>query len=204
MISGNIYFKLKIIWMNIMEINQTDIQHSHALAAMRTMDYLMIPDELILRALHNSRLVENLRDFEVNVFASLFTIQYFEVSELVAELDDSLKDALMILVEGDVEVNAMVGNESVLLHLKAPGDLARIISFVGGNIVDISARITVRKKSAVLLLRRCRLESLLHTHPSIVYCVMRNLIQHVHGVARRKNAENKELTNYVYRMNGRY
>ncbi len=187
-----------------MEINQTDMQHSHALAAMRTMGYLMIPDELILRALHNSRLVENLRDFEVNVFASLLTIQHFEVSELVAELDDSLKDALMILVEGDVEVNAMVGNESVLLHLKAPGDLARIISFIGGNIVDISARITVRKKSAVLLLQRSRLESLLHSHPSIVYCVMRNLIQHVHGVARRKNAENKELTNYVYRINGRY
>ena len=187
-----------------MEINQTDMQHSHTLAAMRTMDYLMIPDELILRALHNSRLVENLRDFEVNVFVSLLTIQHFEVSELVAELDDSLKDALMILVEGDVEVNAMVGNESVLLHLKAPGDLARIISFIGGNIVDISARITVRKKSAVLLLQRSRLESLLHTHPSIVYCVMRNLVQHVHGVARRKNAENKELTNYVYRINGRY
>jgi CRP-like cAMP-binding protein len=204
MISENIYFKLQIIWMNIMEINQTDMQYSHALAAMRTMDYLMIPDELILRALHNSRLVENLRDFEVNVFASLFTIQYFEVGELVAELDDSLKDALMILVEGDVEVNAMVGNESVLLHLKAPGDLARIISFIGGNIVDISARITVLRKSAVLLLQRSRLESLLHTHPSIVYCVMRNLIQHVHGVARRKNAENIELTNYVYRINGRY
>ena len=190
--------------MNIMEINQTDMQHSHALAAMRTMDYLMIPDELILRALHNSRLVENLRDFEVNVFASLLTIQHFEAGELVAELDDSLKDALMILVEGDVEVNAMVGNESVLLHLRAPGDLARIISFIGGNIVDISARIIVRKKSAVLLLQRSRLESLLHSHPSIVYCVMRNLVQHVHGVARRKNAENKELTNYVYRINGRY
>jgi len=204
MISGNIYFKLQIIWMNIMEINQAGMQHSHALAAMRTMDYLMIPEELILRALRNSRLVENLRDFEVNVFASLLTIQHFEVSELVAELDDSLKDALMILFEGDVEVNAMVGNESVLLHLKAPGDLARIISFIGGNIVDISARITVRKKSAVLLLQRSKLESLLHTHPSIVYCVMRNLIQHVHGVARRKNAENKELTNYVYRINGRY
>jgi CRP/FNR family cyclic AMP-dependent transcriptional regulator len=204
MISGNIYYTLQIILMNIMNMKQIDTQHSPPLVAMRAMDYLTIPDEQVLRALYNSRLVDNLRDFEINVFASLLTIQYLEVSELIAELDDSLKDALMILVEGDVEVNAMVGNESVLLHLKAPGDLARIISFVGGNIVDISARITVRKNSVVLLLRRSRLESLLHSHPSIVYCVMRNLIQHVHGVARRKNAENRELTNYVYRMNGRY
>jgi CRP-like cAMP-binding protein len=204
MISVNIYYSLQNILVNIMNIKQTDTLHSHVPAAMRTMDYPMIPDEPVLRALHNSRLMENLRDFEVSVLASLLTIQHFEVSELVAELDDSLKDALMILVEGDLEVKAMVGNESVLLHLKAPGDLARIISFTGGNIVDISARITVRKNSAVLLLQRSRLESLLHTHPAIVYCVMRNLIQHVHGVARRRNAENNELSNYVYRMNGRY
>jgi len=187
-----------------METKQIDTLQHHPAMAMRATDYLAIPDEQVLRALHNSRLVENLRDFEVNVFAGLFTVQHFEVGELVAELDDSLKDTLMILVAGELEVNAMVGNESVLLHLRAPGDLARIISFVGGNSVSISARITVRKKSAVLLLQRSMLESLLHTHPSIVYCVMRNLIQHVHGVARRKNAENKELSNYVYRMNGRY
>lgn len=187
-----------------MSMKQIDAQNSHPPLAMRTMDYLTSPDEMVLRALRNSRLAENLRDFEVNVFASLFTIQHFAVSELMAELDESLKDALMMLVEGEIDVNAMVGNESVLLHLKAPGDLARIISFVGGNIVNISARITVRKNSAVLLLRCSRLESLLHSHPSIVYCVMRNLIQHVHGVARRKSAENRELSNYVFRMNGRY
>jgi CRP/FNR family transcriptional regulator, cyclic AMP receptor protein len=183
--------------------NQLDPLYGKHPAAMHIMGKI-IPDERILKALHNSRLVENLRDFEVSVFASLLTVQYFEVKELVAELDDSLKDALMILVEGEVEVSAMVGNESVLLHLTAPGDMARIISFVGGNIVDISARIKIKKDSAVLLLQRSKLETLLHTQPSIVYCVMRNLIQHVHAVARRKNAENAEMSNYIYRVNGRY
>lgn len=184
--------------------NQLEAIYGRPPAAMHIMGDLMIPDERILTALHNSRLVENLRDFEVNILTSLLSLQYYEAKELVAELDDSLKDALMILVEGEVEVNAMVGNESVLLHLNAPGDMARIISFVGGNIVDISARIRIRRDSAVLLLKRSRLESLLHTHPSIVYCVMRNLIQHVHAVARRKNAENAEMSNYIYRIHGRY
>jgi CRP/FNR family cyclic AMP-dependent transcriptional regulator len=187
-----------------MDKNLTDTQHAYHPSALYMMGDLIIPDERVLNALHASRLVENLRDFEVNVFASLLTVQYFEVSELVAELDNSLKDALMILVEGEVEVNAMVGNESVMLHLKEPGNLARIISFVGGNIVDISARIEVRKNSAVLLLQRSKLESLLLSHPSIVYCVMRNLIQHVHSVARRKNAEKEEMSNYLYRTHGLY
>src|SRR5665647_685076 len=178
---------------------QHGTQRGNLLAAMHMMGDLMIPDERVLGALHNSRLVENLRDFEVNVLASLITIQYFQISEFNAELDnDTLKDALMILVEGDIEVSAFVGNEPVSLHLEVPGDLARIISFVGGNLMNVTARIKVNKGSAVLLLQRAKLETLLFSHPAIVYCVMRNLVRHVHGVARRKNAEKEEMSNYLY------
>lgn len=186
-------------------MNLTDTQHVKLASPMHMMGDLMIPDERILKALHNSGLVENLRGFEINVLAGLITVQYFEAREFAVELyDHLLKESLMILVEGEIEVSAMVNNEAVLLNLQTPGDLARIISFVGGNMMNVSARIKVKKDSAVLLLQRTRLESLLHSHPSIVYCVMRNLVRHVHGVARRKNAEKEEMTNYFYRMNGRY
>ena len=188
-----------------MEMNLIDTQHVKFASPMHMMGDLMIPDERVFKALHNSTLVKNLRDFEVNVLASLITIQYFEISEFNAELDnDSLKDALMILVEGDIEVSAFVGNEPVSLHLEVPGDLARIISFVGGNLMNVTARIKVNKGSAVLLLQRAKLETLLFSHPAIVYCVMRNLVRHVHGVARRKNAEKEEMSNYLYSMHGRY
>jgi CRP/FNR family cyclic AMP-dependent transcriptional regulator len=186
-------------------MNLTHIPHGNPPAAMHMMDDLIIPDERVLSALHNSRLVENLRDFEIDVLASLITVQYFEVKEFIVELDDdSLKGALMILVEGEVEILALVDNEPVSLHLEAPGDLARVISFVGGNMMNISARIKVKKDSAVLLLQRSKLETLLHSHPSIVFCVMQNLVRHVHGVARRKNAEKEELSNYLYRTHALY
>ncbi len=166
---------------------------------------LMIPDERILHALHNSGLVENLRDFEVNILASLITIQYFEVREIVAEPGyDELKDSLMILVEGEIEVSAFVENEPVSLHLAVPGDMARIISFVGGDHDAGQLQDKIKRDSAVLLLQRSRLETLLFSHPSIVYCVMRNLVRHVHGVARRKNAEKEEMSNYLYSIHGRY
>jgi CRP/FNR family cyclic AMP-dependent transcriptional regulator len=186
-----------------MEMNLTDMQHGNL--PMHMMGDLMIPDERILKALYNSGLVENLREFEINVLAKLITVQYFEAKELAAELyDELLKESLMILVEGEIEVSAMVNDEPVLLNLETPGDLARIISFVGGDMMNVSARIKVKKDSVVLLLQRTKLESLLHTHPAIVYCVMRNLVRHVHGVARRKNAEKEQLSNYFFRMNGRY
>ncbi|MGA9666359.1 MAG: cyclic nucleotide-binding domain-containing protein [Gallionella sp.] len=181
------------------------IQHGERAGTLHMMGNLMLPDARILHALRNSGLVENLRDFEVNILANLITIQYFEVREIVAEPGhDALNDALMILVEGEIEVSAFVGNEPVALHLAIPGDMARIISFVGGDMVHVSSRIKVKKGSAVLLLQRSRLETLLFSHPSVVYCVMRNLVRHVHGVARRKNAEKEAMSNYIYSTHGRF
>ena len=132
-------------------------------------------------------------------------VKYFEAKEFIVELDEEpLKTSLMILVEGKIEVSALVENQPVSLQLETPGDLARIISFVGGNTMSIRARIKIKKDSTVLLLQRSKLETLLHSHPSIVYGVMKNLVRHVHGVARRKNAEMEEMSNYLYRTNGLY
>lgn len=184
---------------------QPDLQHGRVTGAMLMMNDLIAPHERVLQALHDSGLVEGLRDFEINILSSLVAVQHFEIQEMIAEPGyDSLKDALMILVEGEIEVCAFVENEPVSLHLSVPGDLARIISFVGGDLLHVSARIKVKKGSVVLLLHRSKLEALLYMHPSIVYCVMRNLVRHVHGVARRKSAEREEMSNYIHSMHGRY
>ena len=186
-------------------MNLTDTHDGSLVSSMHMMGNMMVPDERIRKALYNSGLVENLLDYEINVLAGLITVRYFEAKEFVTELhDDLFKESLMILVEGQIQVTATVNNESVLLDLQAPGDLARIISFVGGNLMNVNAKMIVRMNSAVLLLQRAKLESLLLTHPSIVYGVMRNLVRHVHGVARRKSAESEQLSNYFFRMNGRY
>jgi CRP/FNR family cyclic AMP-dependent transcriptional regulator len=188
-----------------MKTTLLDSPHDNTQTPAYMMDGLVYADKRLLDALRNSRLVDNLREFEFNILANLITVKYFEINELVVELeDDPLKDALMILVEGEIEVTALVGNEPVSIHLQTPGDLARVVSFVGGTIMNISARILVKKNSAVLLLQRSKLETLLHAHPSIVYCVLRNLVLHVHGVSRRKNVEKEEITRYVYRTQGLY
>ena len=185
-------------------MNIAESQHRVPPATIHMMGNL-IPDDRVLNALHNSRMVENLSDSEIEILVSLITVQYFETKEFIVELDDEpLKSSLMILVEGKIEVSALVDNQPVSLQLEMPGDLARIISFVGGNPRSICARIKIKKDSTVLLLQRSRLETLLHSHPSIVYGVMKNLVRHVHGVARRKNAEMEEMSNYLNRTNGLY
>ena len=164
----------------------------------------MNSDELVLTTVGHSKLAEGLRDYEIAVLANLMTLQHFEVNGCSLELDGVvLQDALMILVNGEIEISAQVGHENVALHLKTPGDLARIISFVGGN-VSIQASISVKRDSTVLLLKRAALETLLDSHPPIAYYVMRNLVRHMHGVVRRSNTEKEEMKNYLYCIHGRY
>ena len=187
-----------------MKMNLTDTAHD-SLPPLYMMGDFMIPDERILKALHKSGLVEDLRDFEINLLAELISVRFLEANKHAEEpYGKLLAEALMILVEGEMEIRALVNSEPVLLNLQAPGDMARVISFVGGKAMNVSAQIKVRKDSAVLLLQRAKLESLLASHPSIVYCVMRNLVRQVHGVARRKNAEMEEMSNYIFRTHGLY
>jgi CRP-like cAMP-binding protein len=165
----------------------------------------MTTDELILQTLHNTTLTEELRDSEIEVLASIINLQRYKAGEVLIEPGrNPLAESLMILAEGEAEIQASVDNEPMTLQLSKQGDLASIIGFVGGKGTNINARVEVKKDGAVLLLERSRFESLLATHPAIVYYVMRGLVRYMHGVARRKNAESEVMNNYFYRMNGRY
>jgi len=53
-------------------------------------------------------------------------------------------------------------------------------------------------------LEREKLESLLPTHPQIVYRVMRAIVRTVHQIQRRLSMQSVELTNYIYKQHGKY
>jgi len=56
----------------------------------------------------------------------------------------------------------------------------------------------------VLGLEREKLESVLKSHPEIVYRVMRAIIRVVHQIQRRLSMQQVELSNYIYKQHGRY
>lgn len=166
----------------------------------------MIANEHVLNALHHSTLIAELRDTEIQTLMGMLTIRRYTAGEFIAKPSSlPLGDALLILVEGKVEVSAIVNDEPVSLMLKDTGDLARVISFVGSNMMKIDATIEVKADCAILLLERSKLETLLDTqHHRIVYYVMRGLVRHMHTLARHKSAETEELSNYFYRLNALY
>ena len=165
----------------------------------------MTTDELKMRVLHNSDLTEELRDAEIEALASVMTVQEYKAGEFLLRAGQTKLDkTLMILGTGEVEASATVKGEKATLHLLQPGDIAGIITFVGGDATQISATIQVKKDSKVLLLERTPFESLLNTNPAIVYYVMRGLVRHVHGIVRRMNMQSVEMNNYIHRTGGRY
>jgi len=162
-------------------------------------------DDLILQTLHSSTLTEELRDAEIESLGQLFeVVEFKEGQALLKPGEERLKSTLIVLANGEVEATAHVGGEQATLHLLQPGDLAGIITFVGGNVSQISATIVAKTDCKGLLLERCKFESLLNSQPAIVYYVMRGIVRHTHGIVRRMNAQSVEMTNYLYKTGGRF
>jgi len=165
----------------------------------------MTKEDLIIQTLHNSTRTEELRDSEIEQLASLITVREYKAGEYILKPGDSaLKDSLLILGSGEVEATANTGGEQMILHMLQPGDLAGIIGFVGGSVMQISATTIAKTESKVLVLERAKFESLLNSQPAIVYYVMRGIVRYVHGIVRRMNTQSVEMTNYIYKTQGRF
>lgn len=162
-------------------------------------------DEMVVNVLRHSSLSEELRDSEIELLASMITVKDYKAGEFILQPGETgLKDSLLILGSGDVEATARTGGEQMTLHMLQMGDLAGIIGFVGGNVLQISATIVAKTDSKVLVLERARFESLLNSQPAIVYYVMRGIVRHVHGIVRRMNTQSVEMNNYIHKTHGRY
>jgi CRP-like cAMP-binding protein len=146
-----------------------------------------------------------LRDAEIESLGHLFEVMEYKAGHILLRPgEERLKNSLIVLASGEVEATATLGGEQATLHLLQPGDLAGIITFVGGNVTQISSTVVAKTDCKVLLLERSKFESMLNSQPAIVYYVMRGIVRHVHGIVRRMNAQSVEMTNYLYKTGGRF
>jgi CRP/FNR family cyclic AMP-dependent transcriptional regulator len=159
---------------------------------------------LVIDTLRTSTITEELSDAEVEILAELFKVRDFKSGEVIVKPGDDQQDNLYILAHGDIEVKIKSANEETIIHVLKPGDLAGIITFVGGAASDISASLYSIGNTKLLSMARSEFEGLINSHPMIVYKVMRGVVRNVHGIVRRVNSQSAELSNYIYRFNGRY
>ena len=112
-------------------------------------------------------------------------------------------DHLYVVAAGIVGVVKYIDTDTRLtVATLGVGDLAGEMGFVDGTKLSKLARRAGHAR--VLGLARERLESLIATHPAIVYHVMRAVIRTVHATQRRLSHQAVELSNYIYKQHGRY
>ena len=159
-------------------------------------------DPTLVAALQHSRLGTELTGEQAKTLADNLRFRDLEPGEvLVAQ--GATDNHLYVIVGGALGVvrNAATSERVTLLTLTS-GDLVGELSFIDETPHYASLVATVHTR--VFGLERERLESLLKTHPDIVYRVMRAIVRTVHEIQRRISMHSTELMNYIYKQHGKY
>lgn len=153
-------------------------------------------------ALRHSRLSTELSETQCRVVSELVTLRDLKEGEVLVS-EGRADNHLYLIVKGALRVvkNAGRAGETALFSIGA-GDFVDELSFIDGT--EHYASLVALGDTRVLGLEREALESLMTSHPDIVYKVMRAIIRAVHQIQRRLSMQSVELTNYIYKQHGRY
>ncbi len=151
--------------------------------------------------LKDSFLGEELDDAEIAALQNVMTITTVAKGEFLAE-EGSSDRHLYLLADGGLEVLTLQHGEPTHIYAMAPGEFAGTRAFIDGT--PRSASLKAQSDSVVYCLEPAPFETLIDSHPTLVYKVMRAIFRITHLNLMRMNREAQELANYVYKIGGRY
>lgn len=159
-------------------------------------------DQALVDALQHSRLGAELSGDQARTLADNLRFRDLAPGDVLVAQGTS-DNHLYVIVSGALGVvrNAATPEHVTLLTLTA-GDLVGELSFIDET--PHYASLVATSPTRVFGLERERLESLLASHPDIVYRVMRAIVRTVHEIQRRISMHSTELMNYIYKQHGRY
>jgi CRP/FNR family cyclic AMP-dependent transcriptional regulator len=153
------------------------------------------------RPIVDSALGQELERSECQVLASVMEIRHLQDGETLVKESD--KDHhLFVLTDGKLEVYSQINGQDVKVYTMKVGECAGTRAFVD----RAPRRATLRAvgNTTVYTLEPTAFESLLDSHPRVVYKVMRGLFRLTHMNLMRMNVETQQLSNYIQKTGGRY
>jgi len=152
--------------------------------------------------LRKSPLTANLDDAQCRVLAGIAEERRLMGDEVLIE-EGHTDHAFHVIIDGMLAVTRDCGGgDWATLAILRPGDLAGELGFVTGR--PHSASLRAVGDTTVFSFERERLEGLLEEHPWVVYRMMQTIVQAVHQILRRMNAQYVEMSNYITKQHGRY
>jgi CRP/FNR family cyclic AMP-dependent transcriptional regulator len=156
----------------------------------------------IARLIVHSSLGAELTDTEIEVLGTLMTERQLVDGDFLIK-DGTSDDALHVILIGKVEVVKRTGaDDFASLAVLRDGELAGELSFVDGAPHTVGLRALC--ETHVLSLTRTAFETIIDSHPQLVYKVMRAVARSAHRIVHRMNTEFVELSNYIFKQHGRY
>lgn len=153
-------------------------------------------------ALRSTKLAAELSDDECRVLADLVSLRDLKQGEVLAK-EGTIDNHIYVILSGTLGVVKGVGSAAeVTINTLSAGDFVGEMGFMDAS--ELYASKVALGDTRVLGLERENLESLLDSHPRIVYRVMRAIIRVVHQIQRRLSMQQVELSNYIYKQHGRY
>jgi CRP-like cAMP-binding protein len=154
-----------------------------------------------LELVRNSALAVELTGDQCAVLAELMAVRDLADEEVLVR-QGAGDSRLYAVVSGALAVARESDGEWVNLHVLTKGDLANELGFMDGR--PHYAALRAAGPTRVLSLEREQLESLLGRDPIIVYRVMRAVLRVVHVILNRLAMHSSELSNYVFKVHGKY
>jgi CRP-like cAMP-binding protein len=150
----------------------------------------------------NSPLGTELEADEIKALAGVISTRHLNENEILIR-EGTTDDALHIVINGRLAATRNTGgDEYVTLHVLHDGDMAGAMGFIDGT--EHSATLRALSATDIYTLERSAFESLLVSHPALVYKVMRSIIRSVHSTLMRMNRQFVEMNNYIMKEHGRY
>ena len=138
---------------------------------------------------------------ECAALAGKVGLQAMKEGELVVREGESRR-TLFILADGKLSVCKGEDDKETHLYQLRIGECAGTRAFIDGS--ERKAILLADTDGVVLTLEPEDFESLIETHPWLVYKVMRALFRVTHTNLMRMNLESAELRNYMMKTGGRY
>lgn len=160
---------------------------------------------LVIDTLRISTITEELTDAEIEILEELFDVMSYKSGDLIVQPGDKKQpDNLYILASGEIQVKIFSSDGDAAIHTLKPGDVAGIITFVGGAPSQHSASLYSQGDTQVLSMSSAKFDALVCSRPMTAHKIMRGIVRYVHGIVRNMNAKSSELNNYIYRNSGGY
>lgn len=138
---------------------------------------------------------------ECQILTTVMEVRQLKDGEILVKEGDE-DTTLFVLISGKLSVSSNMENRNVVVYTMKVGEVAGTRAFV--DRAPRRATLTAIGDTTVYTLKPKTFESLLESHPKIVYKVMRGLFRITHMNLMRMNVETQQLSNYINKTGGRY